>query len=175
MTIGKCFASPKKKGLKADRARHRHEQKQLRELSRSTSKSVTPSPSCIPTPRSSVTLLGEQTESAGASETRPSEDEMLVNAALLSRIKTLEAENARPKSEKSKKTYFRIDDRKNDDKLVRLYTGLISHALFFSFLEFLGTTCKPSPFLGVEGRDSCQTSSKETESRKSTVSHLGET
>ena len=148
MTIGKRFASPKEKGLRADRARYRDEQKQFRELSKSTSKSVTPSPSCTPAPRSSVTLLGEQLESAGASESRPSEDEMLVNAALFSCIKILEAENARLISEKSKKTYFRIDDIKNDDKLVRFYTGFISYAVFLSFLEFVGSVVNHLHFWG---------------------------
>lgn len=68
-TLGKRFASPIKKGVRAERAEQREEQKCLRELSRtstpSSSRSVTPMPSSAPSTQHQVhtASVGEQYES----------------------------------------------------------------------------------------------------------------
>ena len=36
------------------------------------------------------------------------------------------------------KSVFRIDNIARNDKLVRLYTGFLSHYILLAFLEFLG-------------------------------------
>ena len=65
--------------------------------------------------------------------------EVLVNTALLTRIEYLESENVRLKKECSPKTvYFRIEQVKCDDHLVRFYTGFITYQIFLAFFNFLG-------------------------------------
>ena len=159
MTVGKRFASPIKKGLRAERARQREEQKQLRELSRLSGKSVTPVSSTDPlttsipsTSQVNIACVGEQLQSDFQVHELPSdadvsldvssqtqESEPLLNAALLARLEVLEAENAQFNSQcKSTQKHFRIEDIMHSDKLVKFYTGFISYAVFIAFFEFLG-------------------------------------
>ena len=131
LTLGKRFASPKKLGPRAKRARDRDEQRQLREHSMTpaseaacSSRSVTPAPPpAAPTPP-----LHELSNSS----------EVLVNTALLSRIEVLEAENARLKTQQKISKHFRIEAIQHNDKLVRFYTGFVSFMVFLAFFDFLG-------------------------------------
>ena len=147
MIVGKRFASPIKRGARAERAKQRDEEKQVREFNTSRSKSVTPVPSTASSRPStpcqvSVAPIGEQLETNFQVHERlsvvdvppqSSEAEVLVNTALLARIEALEAENTQLKSQ-SKKRPFQIDDIKHDDTLVRFYTGFVSYAVFSCFL-----------------------------------------
>ena len=147
MTVGKCFASPIKRGLRAERAKQR-EQKQVREFSSSrSSKSVTPVPSTASSRPStpsqvSVAPIGEQLEtdfqvhellSVVDAPPQSSEAEVLVNTALLARIEALEAENTQLKSQ-SKKRPFQIDDIKHDDRLYSILYWICLICCFSCFL-----------------------------------------
>ena len=148
-TLGKRFASPIKKGVRAKRARHRQELRQLRERFTPTpssskaatcSRSVTPPPSTTPC----IAMVGEQLLTDISVHELPNEEglpksstEVVVNTALLARIEVLEAENAQLKSE-PQKAYFQLEDIEHDDNLVRFYTGFVSFSIFIAFFEFLG-------------------------------------
>ena len=125
MTVGKHFASPIKRGLRAERAKQREEQKQ--EFSSSRSKSVSPVPSTASSRPStpsqvSVAPIGEQLDtnfqvhelpSVVDAPSQSSEAEVLVNTALLARIEALEAENTQLKSQSKTERPFQIDDIKH--------------------------------------------------------------
>ena len=158
------------KGPRADRAMYIDEQKQYTELSTcsSTSKSGAPAPSTMTnittvstsdiTPcQRSIAPLGEQQQIDVSVHELPtldsvseneSTDRLLANISLLPHIEVLEAENAQLISQKSKKLYFQIEDVKNDDKLVRFYTGFISYAVILSSFEFLGPAVHHLNFWG---------------------------
>ena len=74
----------------------------------------------------------------------------VVHTALLARIEYLEAENAKLKSvcSQDSKKYFRIEDIKDDDKLVCFYTGFISFKVFQAFFEFLGPAVEHLKYWG---------------------------
>ena len=152
-TLGKRFASPIKKGPRAKRAKGRQTKKQLSELyssvspTPSSSRSVTPSTFEQP---SLTAPVGEQLVSdyqvhelpvATDGDTGPQahQTEVLVKTALLARIEYLEAENAKLRKECSPTTsYFRIEQVKHDDSLVKFYTGFITYQIFLAFFHFLG-------------------------------------
>ena len=168
-TLGQRFASPiKKNAPRAKRAKLRQESRDYQEAfsSRSVTStpSVTPTPSLPPSPSPTPTVppltvaIGEQlhmdyqvhelpSECVPESQTprpsaaaAPSED-ILFNVALMAKIESLEAENARLKKclEKSdrKPTPFSVDQIQHDDSLVSFYSGFTSYAIFLAF-EFLG-------------------------------------
>ena len=153
-TLGKRFASPIKKGVRAERAKQRQEQRQLSELSitptppssskaSTSSRSVTPIVSPPPT-TPCIATIREQLSTDISVHELPNEDgvpqsstEVVVNTALLARIEVLEAENAQLKSA-HKIAHFRLEDIKHDDNLVRFYTGFVSYAIFIASFEFLG-------------------------------------
>ena len=74
----------------------------------------------------------------------------VVHTALLARIEYLEAENAKLKSvcSQDSKKYFRIEDIKDDDKLVCFYTEFISFKVFQAFFEFLGPAVEHLKYWG---------------------------
>ena len=74
----------------------------------------------------------------------------VVYTALLARIEYLEAENAKLKSvcSQDSKKYFRIEDIKDDDKLVCFYTGFTSFKIFQAFFEFLGPAVEHLKYWG---------------------------
>ena len=67
---------------------------------------------------------------------------MLVNTALLVRVGALEAEISCLKGDldkcEKKRQYFRLEQVKHDDQLIRFYTGFVSYPVFLSFFNFLG-------------------------------------
>ena len=67
-----------------------------------------------------------------------SQTEVLANTALLARIEALEAENNRLRATPKPVHHFRIDDIKDDDCLVRFYTGFKSFVILMAFFEYLG-------------------------------------
>ena len=168
-TVGKRFASPIKKGVRAERAKQRQEQKQPRELSKTPT--PTPSSSRTATLSSSITpvvsppsispciaMVGEQLSTDIGVHELPNEDglpqsstEVLVNTALLARIEALEAENARLKSE-PQKAHFLLKDIEHDDNLVRFYTCFVSYAIFIAFFEFLGPVVNHLNYWGSKER-----------------------
>ena len=78
---------------------------------------------------------------AGLQSCSHPQTEVLINTALLARIEYLEAENAQLKKECSPTTaYFRIEQVKRDDLLIRFYTGFITYPyqIFLAFFNFLG-------------------------------------
>lgn len=158
MSLGKRFASPKKKGPRAKRLKQRDER---RELSRSVTPSVSlPSRSVTPTlaPQThqiqtatigspllsdySVYELStdDQTGPSCSTPQLSSSDTQVINRALLARIELLEAQNAQLKAETRQQVrpHFRMEDVQNDDKLFRFYTGFASFSIFLAFFEFLG-------------------------------------
>ena len=125
VNLGKQFASPmKKEHPRNKRAKRRCEDKELSELrskSESRSRSVTPALSAqvasqSVTPQASVT--------SGQSPMKK-DTAVLVNAALVARIEALEAENHSLKEKAIPSVSpFRIEQIKNDDRLVRFYTHI---------------------------------------------------
>ena len=108
-TLGRRFASPIKKGVRAKRAKQRQEQRQLRELFKtptpSSSKAATPvtssrsvTPIISPPPTTPcIAMVGEQLSTEIGVHELPNEDglpqsstEVVVNTALLARIEALE-------------------------------------------------------------------------------------
>ena len=65
---------------------------------------------------------------------------ILVDTALVARIEALEVENCSLKKTNVAQPEgpFRIKQIKNDDKLIRFYTGFTSYVIFLTFFEFLG-------------------------------------
>ena len=66
---------------------------------------------------------------------------VLVNTALVARIEALEAENRSLRKNitlSQSEGPFRVEQIKNDDQLIRFYTGFTSYMIFLTFFEFLG-------------------------------------
>lgn len=181
LTLGKRFASPVKKiHPRAKRARTREISKELSRLRSSTaspssSRSVTPTS----TPQAQPVLvasIGEQlqqdyhvlelpdSEDVTIPESPPvlppcdpastSTSSVLVNTALLARIEVLEAEKKQLETKVSGMTraYFRIEDIKHDDALVRFYTGFVSFYVLNAFFEFLGPVVNKLNYWGARER-----------------------
>ena len=156
-TVGKRFSSPLKKGPRSKRAKTREVNKQLTNLLSSPSlsprSSRSASPAVTPGQQHNVlmTPVGEQLQNeyvvhelpSDSATPGPSQTDVLVNTALLSRIEILEAENACLKKQKpSTPVHFKIEHIQHDDRLVRFYTGFVSYAVFISkssrrFIVFL--------------------------------------
>ena len=159
VSLGKRFASPKKKGPRAKRMKQRDER---RELSRSVTPSVSLSSRSV-TPTIAPQTHQVQTATIGSpllsdysvhelstdDQTEPScttpqqlssSDTQVINRALLARIELLEAQNAQLKAETQQqvRSHFRMEDIQDDDKLFRFYTGFVSFSIFLAFFEFLG-------------------------------------
>ena len=165
ITLGKRFASPRKKGPRAKRMREREERSEL-------SRSVTPnlpstskSPILTPTHQLETAAIGEQFVSdysvyevpsladnnePSTSSQLTSSDTQVINRALLARIELLEAENTSLKAEiqQQAKSQFRLEDVQHDDKLFRFYTGFISYSVFLAFFEFLGPVVEKLNYWG---------------------------
>ena len=146
VNLGKRFTSPKKRDHPhAKRAKRRDSVKELAEL-RLKSPTVSPSTSRSITPTVQIstcaTESGCSTPATVPAAQPPSDTEVLVNTALLARVEALEAENSRLKRDldkcEKKRQYFRLEQVKHDDKLIRFYTGFVSYAIFLSFFDFLG-------------------------------------
>ena len=154
-TLGKRFASPKKKGPRAKRAKRREVTKQLSDLfsspvspTPSSSRSVTPSTTEQVEQPPLTVAVGEQLQSnyqvhelpSDSSHTQPPDrTAVLVNTSLLAHIEYLESENAHMREQSMPSVvHFRIGQIKHDDHLVRFYTGFTSYMVFLAFFNFLG-------------------------------------
>jgi len=178
LTLGKRLASPMKKSHpRAKRARAREMSKELLRLQRSTaspssSRSVTPT-FTPPVQPALIAPIGEQlqqdyhvhelpdSEEVTTPEPQPPCDSapagtssVLVNTALLARIEVLEAEKKQLETKVAGMTrvYFRIEDIKHDDALVRSYSGFVSFFVLNTFFEFLGPVVNKLNYWGA--RDS---------------------
>lgn len=159
MCLGKRFASPvKKEDPRTKRAKLlQYNKDSLETLSAASSRSVTPLSSQSPPALQLTVKVGEQLEVdyqvhelPGKSENTPettsacpsatmAPQQNLISAALLARIKVLEAENARlKKCLSSEETYFGMEQIIHDDHLVSFYTGFRSYKVFLAFFQFLG-------------------------------------
>ena len=78
--------------------------------------------------------------------------EPLLDAALLSRIEALEAENRylRKQLDSDKQQHFRLENISSDDALVQFYTGFISYELLLIFFEFLGPSVNKLHYWGTK-------------------------
>jgi len=148
----------KKSHPRAKRARAREMSKELLRLQRSTaspssSRSVTPT-FTPPVQPALIAPIGEQlqqdyhvhelpdSEEVTTPEPQPPCDSVpagtssvLVNNALLARIEVLEAEKKQLETKVAGMTrvYFRIEDIKHDDALVRFYTRFVSFFVLNAF------------------------------------------
>ena len=163
--VGKKFASPLKKDTpRAKRANLRQQSKDYQESLASSSRSVTPSlpglTSPAPTPPPSTaprltTPVGEQLDTNYSVHELPNlveaaipipsdvaSERSLINRALLARIESLEADNARLKNcvsaSCSQQRKLRVEHIKDNDHLFSFYTGFKSYAIFLTFFQFLG-------------------------------------
>ena len=175
MCLGKRFASPVKKGApRTKRAKQRQQATPIDPSSSSSSRSVTPLLCSSPPPLDFplTALAGEQLEDDYQVHELPSasditdtiaegtpgpsvpssEDQGLVSTALLTRIKVLEAENARLKSCLSVKVtaHFGVDQIKHDDHLISFYTGFSSYVTLMAFFQFLGTAVNKLHYWGTK-------------------------
>ena len=162
LIIGKRFSSPvKKQHPRAKRVKLREKSREIRKLSasRSSSESRTPTPADQEWVAHESTPTGDQLEAehtvhelteCAATSTRT---DVLIDRALLARIEFLEAENERLEKEAQKvnSQHFRIEQIKQDDNLVRFYTGFISFSLFRHFFEFLGEVVEHLNYWGGGG------------------------
>ena len=166
--IGKRFASPIKPGLRQKCARRREEDRILSLPSSSETPVQSAGPSTpLPStpPPSYVTTIGEQLLDTGyqvhelpninddndiGDNVPDTGTDHVVYTALLARIEYLEAENAKLKSvcSQDSKKYFRIEDIKDDYKLVCFYTGFTSFKIFQAFFEFLGPAVEHLKYWG---------------------------
>ena len=129
--------------------------KELAELrstvSPSTSRSVTPTVQIS----TSAAESGCSTPTTVPAPQPLSDTEVLVNTALLARVEALEAENSRLKRDldkcENKRQYFRLEQVKHDDTLIRFYTGFVSYAVFLSFFNFLGPVVNELRYRGEKG------------------------
>ena len=71
----------------------------------------------------------------------------------MARIEFLEAENERLKASKPARQHLRINDIKQDDKLIQLFTGFASYIMFSSFFNFLGPAVHNLNYRGVKEGD----------------------
>jgi hypothetical protein len=157
--LGKRFASPVKKDHpRAKRAKSRESVKELAEL-RMKSPAISPSSSGSTTPATPATSAQSTSHSACSTPSTvpvrepPSDTEVLVNTALLARIEALEAENSHLKDRmEQRQQYFRLEQVKHDDKLIRFYTGFVSYAVFLSFFNFLGPAVNELHYRGEKER-----------------------
>ena len=173
--LGRHFASPMKKEDRSKHAKLRHDTSVERELhnrsvtplAESSSRSVTPAdPHADLNPCFSQELTvtaGEQVQSDYTVNELPvavdepvskltSNYAQLINLALIPRIEFIEAENKRLNKQQVMKTYFRLEDIQDDDKLVRFYTGFVSFSMLLAFFNFFGTSSPLSQLLGVQRR-----------------------
>ena len=77
--------------------------------------------------------MASEKESNDKSPTKYSCTDCLVKASLLARTEIFTSENTQLKIQVNEKRYFRIEDIKNDDRMVRFYTGFVSFSVFTSF------------------------------------------
>ena len=77
-----------------------------------------------------------------------------VNAALITRVKSLEAENIKLRKEldTAQKRSFCIDDIASDDNLITLYTGFPSYDVLISFFKFLGPAAYNLNYIGSKSK-----------------------
>lgn len=157
VTLGKRFASPKKREHpRARRAKRRSEDKQLSELrsmSDSRSRSVTPATTSDTSRRSSHSATPQPSLQTNQPSTKD-DTVVVVNTALVARIEALEAENRLLKEKVTpSESPFRIEQIKKDDQLVRFYTGFTSYLIFLTFFEFLGPAVNELNYWGSREGD----------------------
>ena len=84
----------------------------------------------------------------------------MINAALMARIEVLEAENQKLKSqiESTKPMFFRLENIRDNDALVRFYTGFVSYNVLVAFFEFLGPAVNHIHYWGTSASHRISTS-----------------
>lgn len=170
--LGKRFASPiKGKHPRAKRAKTRESSRELAYLRTSmspvasSSRSVTPSSGNPPPPPETplTASVGEQWEAdyhvhelpverGDTPPLSPRKEEVLVNTALLSRVEALEAENEYLRASSKLPNYFRLEDIRDNDRLIRFYTGFGSFMILMAFFEFLGPVVNELNYWGTKQR-----------------------
>ena len=136
VNLKKRFASPmKKEHPRWKRAKRRSEDKELLELrskDESRSRSVTPANGQV----ASQSVTPPASAVSGPSPMKK-DTAVVVNAALVARIEALESENRSLKEKATpSESPFRIEQIKNNDRLVRFYTGFTSYVIYVTFFEF---------------------------------------
>ena len=133
-------------------------QRDIRELSSSSSTLATASTSRLVTPTPApvyATEPGKKIESdyqvhelASANSPQDHSTNILLNTALLAGIEVLESENIYLKSEPKVMGYIKMEDIQHHDKLVCFYTGFSSFSVFTSFFELLGPVVEHLHYCG---------------------------
>ena len=185
LTLDKRFASPRKNWTgRAKRAKKR--EKTMRQLSFSPqitpfcSCSPTPvactsansTPPLVPVQAAMVANVGEQLDSDYQVHDLPTGDdisessvtatpscstELVVNAALLARIETLERDNRvltnKLQVAMDQRGMFSIEQIAGNDKLIKLYTGFSSYDILLHFFDFLGSAVTKLNYWGEKGEE----------------------
>lgn len=172
LTLGKSFASPMKmstpRGERAVKRRKLCSQPFIVAKCRnpSVSREETPVSSSedslntsqqfsSPAPCSTVSssdIFSDSSSMSSSVSNRQSDTSVIINTALVARIEVLEAENKAMKKEMSvqRAKYFRLEDIKENDKLIRFYTGFDSYETLLAFFEFLGDAVNKLNYWGTK-------------------------
>ena len=81
---------------------------------------------------------------------------MLVSAALVARVESIEAEKCALASQlaSQKPSKFCIEENSHSDSLIHFYTGFHTYALLLAFFEFLGPSVNSLQYWG--GKSMCK-------------------
>ncbi len=101
---------------------------------------------------SSPELFSDLSSMSSSVSTRQSETSVVINTALVARIEALEAENKMMKNHlcSQKTKHFRLEDIRDNDKLIHFYTGFDSYETLFAFFEFLGDAVNSLSYWGTK-------------------------
>ena len=141
---GKRFASPIKPGKRSNHAKGRDMDKYLREHS------------CTPSTSGSTKSASPPVETVepSSSESITPAPDLECQSALLAHMEILESEHSKLKQKIGKVDYFRIEDIKENDKLISFYTGFVSYLVLSYFFEFLGPVVNNLNYWGSRNKTS---------------------